>query len=62
MRNNYSQNFNILSFYDDFGFEDDKRNFDLPRSMISYVLFDVILKIGEYGLTEPIGKLLRLHS
>jgi hypothetical protein len=26
-----------------------------PRSMISHVLFDVILKIGERGFTEPIG-------
>jgi hypothetical protein len=32
-----------------------RRNFDLPRSMMSYVLFDVILKIGERGFTEPIG-------
>jgi hypothetical protein len=32
-----------------------KRNFDLPRSMMSYVLFDVILKIGERGFTEPNG-------
>lgn len=32
-----------------------KRNFELPRSMISYVLFDVILKIGERGFSEPIG-------
>ena len=32
-----------------------KRNFDLPRSMISYVLFDVILRIGERGFTEAIG-------
>lgn len=32
-----------------------KRNFDLPRSMISYVLFDVILKIGERGFNDPIG-------
>lgn len=32
-----------------------KRNFDLPRSMISYVLFDVILRIGERGFTEVIG-------
>lgn len=32
-----------------------KRNFDLPRSMTSYVLFDVILKIGERGFTDPIG-------
>ena len=32
-----------------------KRNFNLPRSMISYVLFDVILKIGERGFTEPIS-------
>jgi hypothetical protein len=31
-----------------------KRNFDLPRSMISYVLFDVLLKIGEHGFTDPI--------
>jgi len=31
------------------------RNFDLPRSMISYVLFDVILKIGERGFTKVIG-------
>jgi hypothetical protein len=34
-----------------------KRNFDLPRSMISYVLFDVVLKIGECGFTEPVGKM-----
>ena len=33
-----------------------KRNFDLPRSMISYVLFDVILKIGDRGFTEVIYK------
>jgi len=32
-----------------------KRNFDLPRSMISYVLFDVLLRIGERGFTEVIG-------
>jgi hypothetical protein len=32
-----------------------RRNFDLPRSMMSYVLFDVILKIGERGFNEPIG-------
>lgn len=31
-----------------------KRNFDLPRSMISYVLFDVLLRIGERGFTEAI--------
>jgi hypothetical protein len=31
-----------------------KRNFDLPRCMISYVLFDVIYKIGERGFTEVI--------
>lgn len=31
-----------------------RRNFELPRSMISYVLFDVILKIGERGFTDPI--------
>lgn len=31
-----------------------KRNFDLPRTMISYVLFDVILKIGESGFTDAI--------
>ena len=29
-----------------------RRNFDLPRSMISYVLFDVIYKIGEDGFTK----------
>lgn len=29
-----------------------KRNFELPRSMISYLLFDVMLKIGERGFTE----------
>lgn len=32
-----------------------ERHLDLPRSMMSYVLFDVILKIGERGFTEPIG-------
>lgn len=32
------------------------RNFDLPRSMLSYVLYDVMLKIGEKGFTEPISK------
>lgn len=31
-----------------------KRNFDLPRSMISYVLFDVMFKIGERGFTDEI--------
>lgn len=34
-----------------------KRNFNLPRSMISYVLFDVILRIGECGFTEIIAQL-----
>jgi hypothetical protein len=29
-----------------------KRNFKLPRCMISYVLFDVILRIGECGFNE----------
>lgn len=29
-----------------------RRNFDLPRSMMSYVLHDVFLKIGERGFTE----------
>lgn len=29
-----------------------KRNFVLPRSMVSYVLFDVMLKIGERGFTD----------
>ncbi len=29
------------------------RNCYLPRSMVSYVLFDVILKIGEAGFSEP---------
>lgn len=33
------------------------RNFDLPRSMISYVMFDVLLKIGERGFSEPIGNI-----
>ncbi len=28
-----------------------KRNFDLPRSSISHVFFDVFLKIGEAGFT-----------
>ncbi|SFH58321.1 hypothetical protein SAMN05216299_12617 [Nitrosospira sp. Nsp14] len=32
-----------------------RRNFELPRSMISYVLCDVIFKIGERGFTERIG-------
>lgn len=31
-----------------------KRNFNLPRSMISYVLFDVILKIGNLGFSHPL--------
>ena len=31
-----------------------RRNFDLPRSMVSYVMFDVLLKIGERGFSEPI--------
>lgn len=30
-----------------------QRNYNLPRSMISYVLYDVLLKIGERGFTEP---------
>jgi len=29
-----------------------KRNFDLPRSMVSYVFFDTFLKIGETGFDE----------
>lgn len=32
-----------------------KRNFDLPRSMISYVLFDVIFKIGERGFENTVS-------
>ncbi|WP_107694418.1 hypothetical protein [Nitrosospira sp. Nsp2] len=31
-----------------------KRDLQLPRSMISYVLFELILKIGERGFTEAI--------
>lgn len=31
-----------------------RRNFDLPRTMVSFVLFDVILKIGESGFTETV--------
>ena len=34
-----------------------KRNFNLPRSMISYVLFDVILKVGERGFNQVVGRL-----
>jgi hypothetical protein len=34
-----------------------RRNFDLPRSMISYVMFDVLLKIGERGFSDPIGNI-----
>jgi len=33
-----------------------KRNFNLPRSMLSYVLYDVMLKIGEKGFTDVIFK------
>ncbi|WON72886.1 hypothetical protein [Nitrosospira sp. Is2] len=32
-----------------------ERSPDLPRSMISYVLFELILKIGERGFTEVVG-------
>ncbi|MGZ8982323.1 MAG: hypothetical protein ACXW11_00035 [Methylotenera sp.] len=32
------------------------RNLNLPRSMLSYVLYDVMLKTGEKGFTEPISK------
>lgn len=31
-----------------------RRNYDRPRSMISYVLYDVLLKIGDEGFTEPL--------
>lgn len=31
------------------------RNYNLPRSMLSYVLYDVMLKIGEKGFTQPLG-------
>ena len=34
-----------------------KRNFNLPRSMLSYVLYDVMLKTGEKGFTEPVIKM-----
>jgi hypothetical protein len=34
-----------------------RRNFNLPRSMLSYVLYDVMLKIGNQGFTEPIGNI-----
>ena len=30
-----------------------QRNFDLPRSQLSYVLHDVFLKHGEFGFTAP---------
>jgi len=30
------------------------RNFKLPRSMLSYVLYDVMLKTGENGFSEPL--------
>lgn len=33
-----------------------RRNFNLPRSMLSYVLYDVMLKIGEKGFNEIIFK------
>ncbi|NOT15662.1 MAG: hypothetical protein HOP21_08845 [Methylotenera sp.] len=33
------------------------RNYNLPRSMLSYVLYDVMLKIGEKGFTEPLSNL-----
>jgi hypothetical protein len=33
-----------------------KRNYKLPRSMISYVLFDVILKIGERGFNNVVSQ------
>ena len=31
-----------------------RRNFNLPRSMLSQVLYDVMLKIGEKGFNEVI--------
>lgn len=33
-----------------------KRHSRLPRSMVSYVLFDVVLKIGECGFTEIVAQ------
>lgn len=33
-----------------------RRNFNLPRSMLSYVLYDVMLKTGEKGFNEVIFK------
>lgn len=39
-----------------------KRNFDLPRSSISHVFFDVFLKIGEDGFNCVPGMLARHHT
>lgn len=39
-----------------------KWNFDLPRSSISHVFFDVFLKIGEAGFTCVPGTLARHHA
>ncbi|MDO8349687.1 MAG: hypothetical protein Q7S94_00865 [Gallionella sp.] len=33
-----------------------RRNFKLPRSMLSYILYDVILKTGERGFTECVSQ------
>ena len=40
-----TENWNVFPF---------RRNFDLRRTMVSFVLFDVVLKIGECGFTEVI--------
>lgn len=39
-----------------------KRNFNLPRSAISHVFFDVFLKIGEAGFNSVPGTLAKYHA
>lgn len=39
-----------------------RRNYNLPRSMLSHVLYDVMLKIGEDGFNEPITKDYELYK
>jgi len=34
-----------------------RRNYDLPRSMISYVLHDVFTKLGEEGITSKVWRI-----
>lgn len=37
------------------------RNFDLPRTQLSYILYDVFLRLGDAGFTDHIPDILQKH-